>query len=116
MTQITKKGYELAFRLNPYLGTTNRIAETCSLIARHATTYAWIQERWCNVEMSERETAALEAKEDRLEERITDLVNDLPWTETGQIRVQFDGDPRAYVVRLLVPDEDYRGTREIGVA
>jgi hypothetical protein len=116
MTQITKKGYELAWRLNPYIGTTNRIAETCSLIARHAITYARIQEWWCNEEMADPAVKALEAKEDRLEERITDLVNDLPWTETGQIRVQFDGDPRAYVVRLLVPDEDYRGTREIGVA
>jgi Ni,Fe-hydrogenase III large subunit len=116
MTQITKKGYELAFQLNRYIGTTHRIAETCSLIARHATTYAWIQERWCNVEMPELVARALEAKEDRLKARITDLVNDLPWTEHGQIRVQFDGDPRAYVVRLLVPDENYRGTREIGVA
>jgi hypothetical protein len=116
MTQITKKGYELAFRLNPYLGTTNRIAETCSLIARHAGTYARIQERWCNEEMSERMTAYFEAQEDRLEARILDLVNDLPHTDDGQIKVQFDGDPRAYVVRLLVPDLDYRGIREVGVA
>jgi hypothetical protein len=116
MTQITKKGYELAWKLGPYLGTTNRIAETCSLIARHATTYAWIQERWCSVEMPEWVQADLEAKEDRLEARILDLVNDLPHTDDGKIAVQFDGDPRAYVVRLLVPDLDYRGIREVGVA
>jgi hypothetical protein len=116
MTQITKKGYELAFRLNPYLGTTNHIAETCSLIARHATTYAWIQERWCNDEMPESQVKALEAKEAWLEARIIDLAIDLPLTDQGRIWVQFDGDPRAYVVRLLVPDPDYRGTREIGVA
>jgi hypothetical protein len=116
MTQITKKGYELAFRLNPYIGTTSRIGETVSLIARHATTYAWIQEVWCTRELTDEQRTRLEVKEERLEARITDLVNDLPWTEHGQIKVQFDGDPRGYVVRLLVPDMDYRGTREVGVA
>jgi hypothetical protein len=115
---ITKKGYELAFRLNPYIGTTHAIAETCSLIARHATTYASIQERWCNDEIPELVARALEAKEDRLEARILDLVNDLPRTDHGPIGVQFDGDPRAYVVRLLVPDDNYGpyATREVGVA
>jgi hypothetical protein len=116
MTQITKKGYELAWKLGPYIGTTQRIAETCSLIARHAITYARIQEWWCNEEMADPAVKALEAKEDRLEARILDLVNDLPRTDNGPIGVQFDGDPRAYVVRLLIPDPDWRGTREVGVA
>lgn len=129
MTATTLAGYRLAEKLNPYMGTTHQIVETCSLIARHAKTYNRIQEIWCSDEMSDIRREALEAQEEKLMHRIADLVADLPhadeeyrdyddidgWasaTIRGPFIVQFDGDPRAYTVRLVSPS----GKTEIGVA
>jgi hypothetical protein len=47
-TRITAKGRELAWKLNPAIGTTAEIERTCSLIARHATTHTQLAEILCN--------------------------------------------------------------------
>lgn len=99
----TSKGRDLAARLAPAIGYTRAIDETCSLIARHATSYERIQQRWCNDEMSDAETARVEAREARLERRIADLVADLPATDDGPWSVTFEGDPRGYVVKITAP-------------
>lgn len=114
-TTTTNRGRLLARKLAPWIGSTHAIDATCSLIARHATTYARIQEAWCNEEMGERRTARLEAQESRLERRIVDLVADLPATDDGPWRVRFDGDPRGFAVRICAPQHVgmYEG---IGVA
>lgn len=111
MAPVTRKGDELSSRLNLWIGTTYKIRETCSLIARHATTYAWMQEVWCTREMSDWQTADLKKREGRIERRLNELATDLPETGDGPFKLQLDGDPRGYVVRLVAPDG-----REIEVA
>lgn len=110
MAQVTTRGYDLACKLNPYIGSTYGIDQTCSLLHRHARTYDRIQEMWCNDEMSDRATARLEAQEAKLEARIRSLVQDLPQPDDGPWQVQFSGDPRGYTVRLIAPTG-----REIGL-
>ena len=102
---ITNRGRELAWKLNPALGSTVEIDRTCSLIVRHARTYNRIQEVWCSVELSDRATAQLERREALLEQRLTDLVDWLPWTDDGAITVKFDGDPRGHCVKLVMPGQ-----------
>lgn len=111
MTNITNKGRELADRLGRHVGWAPTISETCSLICRHGTTYNRIQEAWCSVEMTDRETARLEAREARLEARIRDLAGRLPEHDSGPWRVRFEGDPRGWTVRLVAPNG-----AEVGVA
>ena len=106
MAQVTARGRFIAWELNPYMGTTSEIQEACSLIGRHAVTYSHIQELWCG---SERVNNVdwlrnyYEAKEARLEARITDLVESLPHTDSGPVRVEFEGDPRSSTVKLTLP-------------
>lgn len=103
MPEVTRKGEELASKLNPAIGTTREIRETCSLIARHAQTHGHIQEMWCSVEMSDRQTARVEARETNLERRITALVDSLPETDEGPFKVKFGGDPSGYTVKIIAP-------------
>lgn len=112
MTVITRRGRGLAWKLNPYIGTTTAIEETCSLIARHAITYNRIQELWCNSERANNHTPTreyYEAREAWLEARITDLVADLPHTDDGPFRVEFQGDPRGSTVQIWLPNT-HRGS------
>lgn len=104
MAEITERGRKLAWRLNPFIGTTGAIERTASLIARHAVTHDRIQQRWCNEEMSDRATARLERQEAQLEQRIAKLVESLPETDTGPFTVKFEGDPRGYTVKIVTPD------------
>jgi hypothetical protein len=103
MSKITDRGRELADKLHPAIGWTSDITRTCSLIARHARTHGHIQEAWCSVEMSDRQTERLEKREAQLEARITDLVAQLPETDEGPITVLFGGDPRGHTVKLVMP-------------
>lgn len=104
MAVVTSSGDKLASYLAPVLGYTHAIRETCSLIARHAKTYARIQEMWCSVEMSDAETARVERQEFLIEQRIRSLVADLPHSDDGPWSVEFSGDPRGYTVRLTCPE------------
>ncbi len=97
---ITKKGRELATLLNPSMGTTHAILETCSLICRHATTIKRLAEQACNSELSKRD----EKQDAACEARIRDLVRDLPHVNGEPIKVEFQGDPRGATVKLIMPD------------
>ena len=107
MVQVTARGRFIAWELNPYMGTTSEIQEACSLIGRHAVSYSRIQELWCS---SERVNNVdwlrnyYETKETRLEARIADLVESLPHTDNGPVRVKFEGDPRGSTVKLTLPN------------
>jgi len=107
MAQVTARGRFIATKLNPHMGTTRQIQETCSLIGRHAVTYSHIQELWCG---SERVNNVdwlrnyYETREARLEARIADLVESLPHTDNGPVRVEFEGDPRGSTVKLTLPN------------
>ena len=122
MAQITKRGRELANRLAPSIGVSGDILETCSLIARHATTYQGIQEGYCNghpamgnpnisaqdaAKIWERYEKWLDKREAQIERRITELVESLPPTDSGPVSVRFGGDPRGAVVTLIMPDGRY---------
>ena len=71
--------------------------DVATIVRHNAARYATIQERWCSEEMSDRTTAALEAKEQRIEARITSLL------QPHGITVKFGGDPRGFTVKLHLP-------------
>lgn len=100
----TTKGDKLALRLSRHIGTTYAIRVRCARICRAATTYNRYQEDWCSVEMTEPQERRRAEAEDRLEARIRDLVQGLPEADAGAFRVEFAGDPRGPVVRLVAPD------------
>src|SRR4249919_1848710 len=97
---ITKNGDKLANKLAPAIGWTNDIAETCSLICRHAATHARLAEVECNREMTLWETEQVEM----IQRRMTDLVASLPETDDGPFTVYFQGDPRGATVKIEAPD------------
>ena len=82
----------------PQDGTYNDVERAARLIMRHAAIYARIQEIWCNVELSDAHTALYEAKEARLEQRITARAQSIGCA------VIFSGDPRGATVKLVMPD------------
>lgn len=96
----TKKGRELASLLNPSMGTTHEILETCSLICRHAATIARLAEKDCNEGL----TPAELRRDERAMQTIRALVMDLPHVFGERIRVEFQGDPRGPTVKLIIPD------------
>lgn len=99
--QVTRKGRELADKLNPAIGTTYEILQTCSLICRLATTHHHYMETACNRELSEWEENRIE----QIEKRITDLIDWLPGTDEGAFGAFFQGDPRGCTVGLTAPGE-----------
>lgn len=111
---ITRKGVQFAQKLNYQIGTTGDIQRVCSLLHRHARTYDWIQEAWCNDDMSDRRRENLEHREAWLEARILDLVQYLPAPDSGPWKVAFSGDPRGYTVRLVTVDGREYGIYEGG--
>lgn len=91
--------------------------EVCSMLARQAARFTTLTEEECSgprwswnyagdwtarlsVDDFQRQN---EAAQERATKRITATVADLPATEYGPVRVALGGDPRGYVVRLLVP-------------
>lgn len=122
MTHITSKGRELANKLGPSIGWTRHISETCSLICRSATSYCRIQEEICNghpacsnpglpIETVNRLQARHEKwcdkREQQLERRLKELVDQLPTVDGQGIKLNVGGDPRGYTVKLFMPDGRY---------
>ena len=101
---MTVRGKLLAGELAQYIGYTGAITATCSLIARHARTLENDAVAVCNDSNADQEK--IDARWDRLTARITDLVRELPESDGGPITAQFQGDPRGYVVKLVVIDGD----------
>lgn len=117
MTTITKKGRELSEKLLPSIGTQE--LEICSLLARHATSYARIQEGWCNGhfmmgnpnisvqranKMQERYEKWLDRRETHIENLLDCLVARLPLVNDKPITIKYGGDPRGATVKLIMPD------------
>lgn len=114
----TKKGRELAAMLGEFQHWTLAMTETCSLIMRNAATLDRLAVEECNgPAWADRPTAtperlnawgqALQAKWDRTAARITCLVESFPDTDSGPITVRLGGDPRGFVVVLVVPRGEY---------
>lgn len=122
----TKNGRLLAAHLSPYIGT--GYAETCSRITRNAVTYdricaeeasgpAWSWNRggdWTAVISVEKFQQQNEEQERRTAARIVRAVESLPHTPHGPIEAVLGGDPRGFVVRLLVPI-DADTVQELGI-
>ena len=106
----TAKGRELARKLNPYIGTTPAIVDTCSRICRLHPALHRIMVEWCNGDDPLRETdqdawhAKWTAEQVRLMDLITAHVEDLPHVDGGQIIAYFNQDPRGPAVLLTTPD------------
>lgn len=110
---VTKRGLELADRLARHMDWEPETADVCSRIVRHATTYNRIQEMWTSVEMSDAAVARTEQSESAIEQRLRELVAELPATRSGhRFAVEFAGDPRGFTVRLVADD----GWTTVGVA
>lgn len=99
---MTVRGRLLAGELAQYIGYTGAIVATCSLIARHARTLENDAVAVCDDANADQDK--LDLRWDRLTARITELVRDLPESDGGLITAQFQGDPRGYIVRLVVVD------------
>ncbi len=99
---MTIRGRLLAGHLAQYLGYTQGIVATCSLIARHAKTLENIAIAECNDAFADQDK--LDRRWDQLTKRIDDLVLQLPESDGGRIVAEFQGDPRGYVVKLIVRD------------
>ena len=99
---MTIRGKLLAGQLAQYIGYTGQIVDTCSLIARHATTLENIAVRVCNDANADQDK--LDKRWDQLTARIDSLVRDLPDSDGGAITAEYQGDPRGYVVKLIVVD------------
>ncbi|HEX6052745.1 MAG TPA: hypothetical protein VFZ21_25945 [Gemmatimonadaceae bacterium] len=109
--KITRRGHELNDLIAKFVGKTQRTLEICSLVARHATTHHRLQEIQCNREA----TAAELLQERNIEARIRKLVADLPQRSRGNsIAVKFQGDPRGYTVKLVVPGDNGGNTWGLG--
>lgn len=104
---VTTKGKELAELLAPALPDSINCFDggyrwICSRICRLATTYGHLQETQCCREL----TKAEERREETIMAKITELVRlHLPFVE----RVSFEGDPRGYTIKLIVPDPRHPG-------
>lgn len=114
MANITTKGRELMDKLAPSIGIPPHMAEICSLIAHHGTSYGKVQEAICNghpanadphmpiaevTRLQERHEAWCEKREAALERQITKLAKSI-----GAAGVIFNGDPRGATVKLVMPD------------
>jgi hypothetical protein len=99
---MTVRGKLLAGQLAQYIGYTGAITATCSLIARHAKTLDNIAVSQCNDAYADQE--ALDRKWDQLVSRITELAAELPASDGGAITAEIQGDPRGYIVKLIVID------------
>lgn len=81
-------------------------AYTLSLISRHAKTYRRLAEIQCGdgVHSGEWVNAHwgwLEKRDKQVENRLLTLAKELP----NGVRMELQGDPRGYLVRLIVTDE-----------
>jgi len=62
-----------------------------------------INERWCNEEMSERAEQRLRKEEESIEQRITAYFDALNQETGAAVEVHFNGDPRGYPVKVVLP-------------
>ena len=107
---ITKNGREIARQLG-VAGATweweqhSETVNNVSLICRHAKTYRRLAEMECGDGIHSGEWVNdnydwLTKRNDQIEARLVAIAKDLP----DNVRIQLDGDPRGWVVRLIVTD------------
>lgn len=110
MSKITNRGRAFAAEIKRYFpAPSDTTLELLSLIARHARTHHRLQEISCSVEMTERQQLRHDRRDAQIEARIATLVARLPASTAGKVTVRFEGDPRGYTVKLVVPEQPYEG-------
>jgi hypothetical protein len=109
MPVITKRGDALAHTLARFIGLTDETREVCSLICRREPEYTRIQEACCSEDMGDKRRARMERREAAIEAHVLKLVERLPNTDNGPITVKFEGDPRGYCIKLVVPGQPGAG-------
>ena len=107
---ITKQGREIATQLGNAGALWeweqhSEIVNNVSLICRHAKTYRRLAEIECGdgIHSGEWVNAHYEwitKRTDQIEARLVAIANDLP----ENVAIQLDGDPRGWVVRLIITD------------
>lgn len=111
MATVTNNGKTLRSQLNERgiqctYEEYHRLGETCSLIARHSKTYRNLAEIQCGDGIHSGEWVNahwdwLEKRDQQVENRLLALAKELP----NGVRMCLQGDPRGYLVRLIVTDE-----------
>lgn len=115
---ITENGRKLTNDLARYVGTTHELLTVCSLMARHSRTLRRLSELSCGDGIHSGEWVNahwewIERRTEQVEARLTKLAARLPETDHGPIALVLGGDPRGYVVSLIVPTDN--GPRTVGV-
>ena len=119
--RITRAGKSVACQLSrrlPSVVDLDRVARIASLLCRQEPAYARIQDAWCSDERACNHAPLrrkIEAREAQIEAHVRALVALLPATQHGPIGVQFDGDPRGPVIRLLAPTDATGRIDEIAI-
>lgn len=103
MTKMTNRGIKFANEISSFVRAKLDLkvtrGELCSLIARHAKTHHNYAEAECNREL----TAWEVRKVAQVEARIRALVSQLETHDGQPVTVRFNGDPRGYTVKLVIP-------------
>jgi hypothetical protein len=107
---ITKQGREIATQLTKagaawHWEQQSEMLNNVSLICRHAKTYRRLAEMECGDGIHSGEWVNdnydwITKRNDQIEARLAVIAKDLP----SNVRLQLDGDPRAWVVRLIITD------------
>lgn len=95
-------GENLADDLNPWIGTTSAIRDTCVRLVTLAREHADWQTIDCNRGLQGEEAQ----REEDVCDAIMDAARDLPQPDAGPWRVELQGDPRGATVMLLAPEHD----------
>lgn len=103
---VTKKGYELATRLQPISPSTQikDLALTCSRISKLAATMHRIAEVNCSVQMSSVESDKLDRQDTQCEKNVARHCETLSKELGVTVTPHFNGDPRGPSVKLKLPE------------
>ena len=118
---ITKKGRELAWKLNPSMGvTTRQIEETCSRICMIAKSYDNCLVEKCNGDLRERfENLSIwenyvEERTEKCVKRIAELCGELPTIDGQHIDPVFNYEPGS-PIKLVLADGRSDDFEHIGI-
>lgn len=96
---MTRNAQELANTLNPLIGSTTEINETCVKLVGLARRHHNLCERECS---DPRWGRSDELRIERLESKIIGLIESLPETEDGPFTEYLQRDPRGCTVKMRI--------------
>lgn len=104
---MTKKATKFFVKLRPVLLgiDENFLRNYARTIGRNTTTLERIAEQYCNDDMSDRERRRVEAKEERCEKNISEILAYLSARTGVKLTPYFGGDPRGPQLCIKLPVE-----------